>query len=112
MELKWIAQREGRLSSFLTGELKMSTGLMNKLKWGDSLRVNGEPQRTNYPVRCGDVITVRLEEEAPEYPPEEGFLDILYEDDHILVVDKPAGMLIHPSRAKNEGTLANFVYGY
>ena len=112
MELKLTAQREGRLSSFLKEELKMSTGLMNKLKWGDGIRVNGESQRTNYPVRTGDVITVRMEEEEPEYPAEEGFLDILYEDDYILVVDKPAGMLIHPSRAKNDGTLANFVFGY
>ena len=112
MELKHTAAREGRLSSFLLGELKMSAGLMNKLKWGDSLRVNGEPQRTNYPVHPGDVITVRLEAEIPEYPAEDGPLDILYEDDHILVVDKPAGMLIHPSRSKNDGTLANFVFGY
>ena len=112
MELKHIARREGRLSSFLKEELKMSTGLMNKLKWGDAIAVNGEPQWTNYSVKPGDVITVRLAEEEPEYPAEDGPLDILYEDDHILVVDKPAGMLIHPSRAKNEGTLANFVFGY
>ncbi len=112
MELKWVADREGRLSSFLRGELKMSTGLMNKLKWGDSLRVNGAPQRTNYPVKCGDVITVRLEEERPAYPAQDGPLEILYEDDWLLAVDKPAGMLIHPSRAKNDGTLANFVFGY
>ena len=112
MELKWTAQREGRLSSFLKEELKMSTGLMNKLKWGDAIQVNGETQWTNYSVKPGDVITVRLAEEEPEYPAEDGPLDILYEDDHILVVDKPAGMLIHPSRAKNEGTLANFVFGY
>ena len=112
MELKHIARREGRLSSFLKEELKMSTGLMNKLKWGDAIAVNGEPQWTNYPVKPGDVITVRLAEEEPEYPAEDGPLDILYEDDHILVVDKPAGMLIHPSRARNEGTLANFVFGY
>lgn len=112
MELKHMAQREGRLSSFLKEELKMSTGLMNKLKWGDAIAVNGEPQWTNYQVKPGDVITVRLAEEEPEYPAEDGPLDILYEDEHILVVDKPAGMLIHPSRAKNEGTLANFVFGY
>ena len=112
MELKCTAQREGRLSSFLMGELKMSYGLMNKLKWGDAIRVNGEPQRTNFPVKPGDTVTVRLEEETPEYPAEEGPLDILYEDDHILVVDKPAGMLIHPSRSKFDGTLANFVAGY
>ena len=112
MELKHTARREGRLSSFLKEELKMSTGLMNKLKWGDAIAVNGEPQWTNYQVKPGDVITVRLAEEEPEYPAEDGPLDILYEDEHILVVDKPAGMLIHPSRAKNEGTLANFVFGY
>ncbi len=112
MELKIVAGREGRLSSFLLGELKMSSSLMNKLKWGDSLRVNGVPQRTNYPVVPGDVVTVRLDEEEPEYPAEEGPLTILYEDDYLLAVDKPAGMLIHPSRSCFSGTLANFVAGY
>jgi len=112
MELKWTADREGQLSSFLRGELQMSYSLMNKLKWGDSIQVNGAPQRTNYPVKPGDVITVRMEEEEPEYPAEDGHLSILYEDDYLLAVEKPAGMLIHPSRSKNAGTLANFVAGY
>ena len=112
MELKHIATREGRLSSFLLGELNMSSGLMNKLKWGDSIRVNGEPQRTNFPVRPGDVITVRMEEPEPEYPAQDGPLTVLYEDAHLLAVDKPAGMLIHPSRSRFDGTLANFVLGY
>ena len=112
MELKIVAQREGRLSSFLLGELKMSSSLMNKLKWGDGLQVNGVPQRTNYPVKCGDVVTVRLDEEEPEYPAEDGPLTILYEDDYLLAVDKPAGMLIHPSRSCFSGTLANYVAGY
>ena len=112
MELKLTAGREGQLSSFLRGELKMSLSLMNKLKWGDALRVNGEPRHTNYPVAPGDVITVQLDEEEPEYPPEDGPLTILYEDDYLLAVEKPAGMLIHPSRSKFEGTLANYVYGY
>ena len=112
MELKCVASREGRLSSFLMGELKMSYSLMNKLKWGDGIRVNGVPQRTNFPVKPGDVITVRMEEEAPEYPAEEGDLAVIYEDDWILAADKTAGMLIHPSRARNTGTFANLVYGY
>ena len=68
MELKCTAQREGRLSSFLLGELKMSSGLMNRLKWGNAIRVNGSVQRTNYPVRPGDMITVALEEAPPQYP--------------------------------------------
>lgn len=112
MELRLVAQREGRLSGFLRGELKMSLGLMNRLKWGDAIRVNGMPQHTDFAVKPGDMITVRLDEPVPEYPGEDGELSILFEDDHILVVDKPAGMLIHPSRAKNTGTLANRIIGY
>lgn len=112
MELKIITSRSGLLSSFLRGELKMSASLMNKLKWGNAIRVNGTPQRTNFEVQCGDTITVALDEPTPEYPAEEGNLTILYEDDCLLAVDKPAGMLIHPSRSKFDGTLANYVYGY
>lgn len=112
MELKHTATRSGRLSSFLLGELKMSTGLMNKLKWGDAIQVNGTPQHTNFPVAEGDLITVRLDEQEPDYPAEEGNLTVLYEDEHILIVDKPAGMLIHPSRSRNSGTLANLVAGH
>ena len=112
MELTCVATRTGRLSSFLKGELKMSTGLMNKLKWGDAIRVNGEPQHTDFSVSPGDRITVCLDEPPIEYPAQQGHLEILYEDDHILVVDKPAGMLIHPSRSQNTDTLANLVAGY
>ena len=112
MELRHIATREGRLSSFLKEEMGMSTALMNRLKWQDKLLVNGTPRRADFRVLPGDVITVPLEEPEPEYPAEDGELTILYEDEHILVVDKPAGMLIHPSRAKNTGTLANRVVGY
>ena len=112
MELTLTAQRRGRLSSFLRRELKMSTGLVNRLKWKSALLVNGVPQHTDYEAQPGDVISVILEEEAPEYPAEDGALDILYEDEWLLAVDKPAGMLIHPSRARNEGTLANRVAGY
>lgn len=110
--LRLEAEREGRLSSFLLGELKMSTGLMNRLKWGDAIQVNGEPRHTDYAVKPGDVVTVRLDEPEPQYPAEDGELVILYEDDHMLAVDKPAGMLIHPSRSCNTGTLANLVLGY
>ena len=112
MELTCVAARCGRLSSFLKGELKMSTGLMNKLKWGDGIRVNDIPQHTDFEVHPGDTVTVRLDEPPIEYPAEQGNLTVLYEDDHILLVDKPAGILIHPSRSQNTGTLANLVAGY
>ena len=112
MELKHIAGREGRLSSFLKEEMKMSTGLMNRLKWADRIFVNGVPQHTDFAVKPGDLITVPLDEPEPDYPAENGDFTILYEDDHLLAVDKPAGMLIHPSRSQNTGTLANRVLGY
>ena len=112
MELKHIATRDGRLSTFLKQELGLSTGLMNKLKWSEKLYVNGIPQHADFSVKVGDVITADLDEPKPEYPAEDGEFTILYEDDHILVVDKPAGMLIHPSRSRLTGTLANRVVGY
>ena len=112
MELKHTATRPGRLSSFLKNEMHMSSGLVNRLKWQNRILVNGKPEHNDFSVRPGDVITALLEEPEPEYPAQDGPLTVLYEDDHILVVDKPAGMLIHPSRSQLTGTLANFVQGY
>ena len=112
MELKHTATRPGRLSSFLKNEMHMSSGLVNRLKWQNRILVNGKTEHNDFSVRPGDVITALLEEPEPEYPAQDGPLTVLYEDDHILVVDKPAGMLIHPSRSQLTGTLANFVQGY
>ena len=112
MELKHTATRSGRLSSFLREEMGISAGLMNRLKWKDMLFVNGTPQHTDYPVKPGDVITVPLDDPKAEYPAQQGDLSIVYEDEHLLAVDKPAGMLIHPSRSRLTDTLANFVLGY
>ena len=112
MELHHTALRDGRLSDILKNEMRVSTGLMNRLKTTDRILVEGTPQRTNYAVRCGDTVTLLLDEPEPEYPGEDLPLTILYEDDHILAVDKPAGMLIHPSRSRDTGTLANRVIGH
>ena len=112
MELTYIAQRAGRLSGFLRNEMAMSAGLVNRLKWQNKIFVNGKPEHNDYAVQPGDVITAALDEETPSYPPEDGPLTIIYEDEHILAVDKPAGMLIHPSRATMTGTLANRVLAH
>ena len=112
MELQHIASRDGRLSQMLREDMKMSAGLMNRLKWVDKILVNGKPEHTDFQVMRGDVITVFLDEEEPDFPPEDGDLTILYEDEHLLAVEKPAGMLIHPSRSRIDGTLANYVLGY
>ena len=112
MKLTHIADRAGRLSSFLQGEMAMSTGLINRLKWHEKILVNDKPQHTDFAVQPGDVITVLMDAPQADYPAEQGELTVIYEDAHILAVDKPAGMLIHPSRSCNTGTLANFVMGY
>lgn len=112
MELRHVAAREGRLSSFLREEMKLSAGLMNKLKWQDRILVNGQSQHTDFPVKIGDTITVLMDEPKPQYPAEDGALDVIFEDDHILAVDKKPQMLIHPSRSRDSGTLANRVIAY
>ena len=112
MELTHISKAGGRLSSVLREEMGMSVSLMNKLKWEARLLVNGIPCHTDHTVVPGDTVTALLPDAVPEYPAEDGPLSVLYEDDHFLAVDKPAGMLIHPSRCCFSGTLANFVLGY
>ena len=112
MDLNHIARREGRLSKILREEMGLSAGLMNRLKWTGALKVNGQSVHTDFPVQPGDTVTAVLEEEHPDYPAEDLPLTILYEDAYLLAVDKPQGMLIHPSSARNTGTLANAVAGY
>ena len=112
MELRHIALKGGRLSQVLREEMGMSMSLMNKLKWTERLLVNDVPCHTDHLVQPGDTVVAVLPDPTPEYPAEEGFLTVLYEDAHFLAVEKPAGMLIHPSRVCNTGTLANFVLGY
>ena len=112
MDINHIALQAGRLSKILREEMGLSAGLMNRLKWTGALKVNGQSVHTDFPVRPGDTVTAVLEEESPDYPAEDLPLTVLYEDDFLLAVDKPQGMLIHPSAARNTGTLANAVAGY
>ena len=97
MELTHTAVRAGRLSSFLRNEMNMSAGLVNRLKWSQRILVNGKPQHNDFQVSPGDVICAVLDDPQPEYPAEFGDLTILYEDAHLLAVDKP-GVLGHVSQ--------------
>jgi len=90
----------------------MSAGLINRLKWQQRIFVNGNPEHNDYTVQPGDIISARLDDPKPEYPAQDGPITILFEDAYLLAVDKPAGMLIHPSRSKLTDTLANYVLGY
>ena len=112
MELRCTAERETHLLSILRRELQLSSTLMRRLKYCGAYTVNGEPAHTDRPVRPGDVVRVCLDEPRPDYPAEDGPLSILYEDEALLAVDKPQGMLVHPSFSRQTGTLANRLLGY
>ncbi len=112
MILTCTAQRSGKLLSFLRRELGLSVGLVKRLKYRHAFCVNGTARYTDYPVSPGDVITVTLEEASPDYPAQHGPLNILYEDESLIALDKPPGILMHPSSARGTGTLANYLAGY
>ena len=112
MILEHTAVRSGKLLTFLRRELGLSSSLVKRLKWRGAFAVNGEAVHTDYFVRVGDIITADLAEETPEFLPEDGPLTVLYEDEALLAVDKPAGLLMHPTFYRTEGTLANLLLGY
>ncbi len=112
MKLSCIAQREAKLLPILRQELAMSSTLVKRLKYSQAFLVNGQVVRTNFMVKVGDLVEVILDEAVPEYPAQERELSILFEDDFLIAIDKPPGMLMHPSPARNEGTLANFLLSY
>jgi 23S rRNA pseudouridine1911/1915/1917 synthase len=99
-----------RIDKFLMDRLPNVT--RNKLQDGIKegyVLVNGGHIKPNYKVRPEDVITVELPEPPrdTELVPEEIPLDIRFEDDHLLVVHKPAGMVVHPAYQNWSGTLVN-----
>ena len=112
MLLTHTASRSGKLLTFLRRELGLSSSLVKRLKWQNAFLVDGQPVHTDHPVTPGSLITVLLDEHTPAFPPEDGPLDLLYEDDALLAVDKPAGLLMHPSFYRDTGTLANRLLGY
>ena len=109
MVLEQTAARQAKLLSLLRREFGLSAGLVKRLKWQNALFVNDAPAHTDAPVMPGDRVRVVLEERTEGFEPEPLPLSILYEDECFLAVDKPSGMLVHPSPQKNSGTLANGV---
>ena len=72
-------------------------------------RVNGKTGKAKTPVRPGDIIQLWVPppEPLPYLKPEEIDLDILYEDDHLIVINKTAGIAVHPAPGNKSGTLVN-----
>ena len=106
------AQNPGeRIDRFLSKDLEtLSRSYLQKLLKDGDISVNGKPVKANYKVSEGDEIQVRIPEpESPDILPENIPLDILYEDDDILVVNKPKGMVVHPAPGHYSHTLVNAV---
>lgn len=99
-----------RIDKFLAGRMpEISRSQVHKMIESDLVSINGRPVKKNYRLAGGDLLVAELleEEEMPAPQPEDIALDILYEDDYILVVNKPAGMVVHPSQGHSDGTLVN-----
>ena len=97
----------------LRKRLCLSSSLIARLKRQErGVLLNKMPVKVIDKVKNGDVLTVAIAEKQSDIQPQNIPLDILYEDENILVVDKPSGMLTHPSGACRENTLANAVLGH
>jgi 23S rRNA pseudouridine1911/1915/1917 synthase len=99
-----------RIDRFLTDRLSNATRnrVQNAIEKG-TVQINGQATKANYKIKPGDVITIMLEETKKDFEvvPEKIPLDILYEDKDLLIVNKPAGMVVHPAHGNWTGTLVN-----
>lgn len=120
-------EMDGRMvKGILRGELQLSYTLLKSLKWRENaILLNGQSVHVNAIVRAGDVVSVNLTERAavPAALPCPIPLDIVYEDDDLLVLCKPAGIAMHPKSTDlsapsmataltsylGEGSVAHFV---
>lgn len=99
-----------RVDKFLTERLQNSSrNRVQQAADAGCILVNGRPVKSNYRVKPLDVVTVVMD--RPRYEnevlPEPIPLDIIYEDDTVLVVNKPAGLVVHPGHGNYNGTLVN-----
>ena len=105
------AYMDERLDKFLSAVLPdQSRSYLQKIIKDGSVLVNGKAQKASYRMEDQDEVLVDLPElKEPEIEAENIPLDILYEDDDLLMVNKPKGMVVHPSAGHLTGTLVNAV---
>ncbi len=96
-----------RLDMFLTKNLEESRSNISKHIKDGTIKVNSNVVKTGYLLREGDLIEYEEWCEVSEVVPEDIPLDIYYEDESIIVVNKKSGMVVHPGNGNNNGTLAN-----
>lgn len=107
-EIKVESEEEKRIDSFLAEELDLSRNKIQKLVKQKLVKVNGKEISNNYLVKMGDSIFVDddlnydVSVEAMDIP-----IDVIYEDDDLLVINKASGMVVHPAPGHYTGTLVN-----
>lgn len=102
------------LKAILLRRMHVSRKLQSRLKLTEQgITLNGRRVYTSVPVQAGDVVAIRMEQEiSDDILPQPIPFEILYEDEHLLVVNKEAGMIVHPTHGHYTGTLANGVVDY
>lgn len=108
--LVYTSEKGGeRLDSFVSERAEISRSSAQRLIENGSVRISGEPVvKKNYKLRSGDTVEVEFpENEDCDAEPEDIPLDIKYEDDDIIIVNKPVGMVVHPAPGHSHGTLVN-----
>lgn len=99
--------------TFLKRECKVSSRMITRLKREkDGILRNGKLLRTVDTLQAGDKVVLNLPTDINEIKPVQGELDILFEDDCLLAVNKPSNMPVHPTKIHQEDTLANVVKYY
>lgn len=113
LSLSVTRERDGALiKDFLCREMRISKTLIKKVKYG-GVSVDGVTVTMRKILRSGEYVSVILPAEKSEgIPPIACPLKIVYEDEHLLVIDKPSNMPVHPSRGNHLPTLANAVMAY
>ena len=97
-----------RADRFMADAAGLSRAFVQRLITDGRLTSHGERVRARDPVRPGQVLELDVPEAAPdELVPEDIPLDVVYRDDDVIVVDKPAGLVTHPSPGHDRGTLVN-----
>ena len=97
-----------RIDSYLSKNTDYSRSKIVKMLDAESILVNGKKVKNSYTLKIGDVITIGEYIEAEmSIEPENIPIDIVYEDEDVIVVNKPNGMVVHPAIGNNHGTLVN-----
>ena len=113
-ELLAVATDAGtRLDRFVAAHCEeLSRSRVQELIDGGLVLVNGKPAKSSLKLRGGELVTVRARPRpAPRAEPEAISLDILYEDDDVIAINKPAGMTVHAGAGNTSGTLVNALLG-